>query len=291
MIPSTRKYKHGELLLEQAERIPPSANRVERSYGNVVNLSEYGSPRNIANATAWEVGQSKYVEIHPGAMLDSEIPIEPGSYKVTVESHYNVLLHGMRVAQFAVRIGECLGLDADQLQDMALAARIHDISITTMEDLLWKPDDFSPEEMVLLKRHPEISVDMIKNMKFDQTYNGQRVLDCVLHHHEHWDGSGYPHGLSGEQISIEPRIVFVADAYDAMTSWRPHQQPLSPGNGQVQRERRIKREPLSPAQALSELQAHAGRRFDPDVVEVFALIMAQSTPDHLLSPHGWVCLY
>ena len=274
MFQEFHKYRLGELLLERSDGIPPSAHFLDKSDGAAVDLSSYGAAILITNATVWIVGKRKYVAVAPGAVLNCGIKVEPGTYKVSLDSHYNVLEHGMRVAELVVPLGERLGLEPDRLRDMALAARVHDLSITAIEEVLWKPGDLSAEELVLLKQHPERSVDMIKNMKLEGTYNAERVADCVLHHHEHWDGSGYPDGLSGEQIALEARIVFVADAYDAMMSWRPHPLPLSPGGGNS--ERRLTREPHTAEQALSELRAHAGRRFDPEVVDVFASVALET---------------
>ncbi len=265
-----RQYKYGELILDESEQIPPSARGLQGSAGDSVNLSVYGEPVTITHTTAWQIGASKYIEVGKSAVLDAQIPIEAGIYKVTIESHYNVLQHGVRVGKSALLIAQKLGLDARHLKDIVLAARVHDLSLTNLEEMLWKPGDFNQAELQILKQHPEKSVSMIRKMTLRGAYNAERVLNGVLHHHEHFDGSGYPHGLSGEMIPIEARIIFIADAFDALVSWRPHQQRLS--SDHAPSERRLTREPLSTEQALTELQAHAGRRFDPTLVNMFASI-------------------
>jgi HD-GYP domain-containing protein (c-di-GMP phosphodiesterase class II) len=264
-----RQYRYGELILDQWEQVPPSARRLQSFLGGCVNLSDYGESVIITHSTAWLIGASKYIEVGESALLDAKIHIESGIYKVTLESHYNVLQHGVRVGKSALLIGEKLGLNASHLKDIVLAARVHDISLTGLEAMLWKPGDFDHAELQLLKQHPERSVGMIRKMKLGSAYHAERVLNGVLHHHEHFDGSGYPSGLSGEMIPIEARIIFIADAFDALVSWRPHQQRLSSEADHAPPKRRLTREPLSVHQALSELQAHAGRRFDPTLVDVF----------------------
>jgi HD-GYP domain-containing protein (c-di-GMP phosphodiesterase class II) len=87
------------------------------------------------------------------------------------------------------------------------------------------------------------------------------ALDCVLHHHERWDGGGYPHGLGGHEIPLEARILAVADAYDAMTSDRPYQRALDHDA------------------ALAELRRCAGTQFDPDVVAAFCRVSVRQTAD------------
>jgi HD-GYP domain-containing protein (c-di-GMP phosphodiesterase class II) len=269
-IEEKRQYNYGELILDECEQVPPSARRRHDSPGGFLNLVDYGEPVIITDTTAWLIGTRKYIEVGESAVLDAKIHIQPGIYKVTIQSHYNVLQHGVRVGRSALLMGEKLGLDASHLNDIVLAARVHDISLTAMEDMLWKPGDFDQAELQLLKQHPERSAGTIRKMSLEDVYNAERVLNGVLHHHEHFDGSGYPHGLSGEMIPLEARIIFIADAFDALISWRPHQQQLS--SEQAPSQRRLTREPLSNQQALTELQTHAGRRFDPTLVDLFVSI-------------------
>ena len=99
---------------------------------------------------------------------------------------------------------------------------------------------------MVLERHPQIGFRMLESLGVDP------VADWVLHHHERWDGSGYPDGLPGEQIPLGARIIFVADAYDAMTS------------------QRVYRRRVLPEQAIAELQRCAGTQFDPEIVDAMA---------------------
>jgi diguanylate cyclase (GGDEF)-like protein/putative nucleotidyltransferase with HDIG domain len=151
--------------------------------------------------------------------------------------------HSQRVAQLAVSIAGRLGLDREQVELIRLAAGLHDLGkLALPEDLLRKPGPLTPPERLVLERHAQIGFRMLESLGIDP------VADWVLHHHERWDGTGYPDGLAGGEIPLGARIIFVADAYDAMTSDR------------VYRARR------SEAEALAELAACAGSQFDPRVV-------------------------
>ena len=105
---------------------------------------------------------------------------------------------------------------------------------------------------MVLERHPQIGFRMLESLGVDP------VADWVLHHHERWDGSGYPDGLPGEQIPLGARIIFVADAYDAMTS------------------ERVYRRRVLPEQAVAELRRCAGTQFDPEIVDAMADELAAS---------------
>ena len=152
--------------------------------------------------------------------------------------------HSQRVAQLAVRIATRLGLDREQIELTRIAASLHDLGkLALPEELLRKPGPLTDPERLVLERHPQIGYRMLDSLGVDP------VADWVLHHHERWDGAGYPDQLEREQIPLGARIIFVADAYDAMTSDR------------LYRGRR------SAEAAIAELRACAGSQFDPAVVE------------------------
>jgi diguanylate cyclase (GGDEF)-like protein len=152
--------------------------------------------------------------------------------------------HSQRVSQLAGRIAARLGLDREQIELTRLAASLHDLGkLALPEELLRKPAPLTDPERLVLERHPQIGYRMLDSLGVDP------VADWVLHHHERWDGAGYPDQLAAEDIPLGARIIFVADAYDAMTSDR------------LYRGRR------SPEEALAELRACAGTQFDPAVVE------------------------
>jgi diguanylate cyclase (GGDEF)-like protein len=161
--------------------------------------------------------------------------------------------HSSRVAELGAWIASHLGLDAEQVELTRLAGSLHDLGkLAIPEEILRKPGPLTPPERLVLERHPQIGFRMLESLGVDP------VADWVLHHHERWDGMGYPDGLAGEEIPLGARIVFVADAYDAMTSDRAY------------------RGRLTPPEAVAELERCAGTQFDPDIVTVFARALGYS---------------
>ena len=165
--------------------------------------------------------------------------------------------HSQRVADLAARTARRLGLPDEEVELTRLAASLHDLGkLAIPEEILRKPGPLTDPERMVLERHPQIGFRMLESLGVDP------VAEWVLHHHERWDGSGYPDGLPGENIPLGARIIFVADAYDAMTS------------------ERVYRRRVTPDQAISELQRCAGTQFDPEIVDAFAdeLALADATP-------------
>lgn len=161
--------------------------------------------------------------------------------------------HSDRVSELAAKVATRLGLGAEQIELTRLAGRLHDLGkLAIPEEILRKPGTLSDSERLVLERHPQIGFRMLDSLGVDP------VADLVLHHHERWDGGGYPDGLRGEQIPLAARIIFVTDAYDAMTSDRIYQPKLSS------------------SAALTELERCAGTQFDPGIVAAFAEELGQS---------------
>ncbi len=161
--------------------------------------------------------------------------------------------HSERVSELAARVATRLGLDAEQVELTRLAGSLHDLGkLAIPEELLRKPGSLADSERLVLERHPQIGFRMLDSLGVDP------VAHLVLHHHERWDGAGYPDGLRGEQIPLGARIIFVTDAYDAMTSDR------------------IYRPKRSSQAALAELERCAGTQFDPGIVAAFAEELGQS---------------
>lgn len=155
--------------------------------------------------------------------------------------------HSERVAELAARIAQLAGADEEAIELTRLAASLHDLGkLAIPEEILRKPGPLTDPERLVLQRHPQIGYRMLESLGVDP------VADWVLHHHERWDGTGYPDGLAEEQIPFGARIIFVADAFDAMTSDRVYQSRRSI------------------SEALAELERCAGSQFDPHVVAVFA---------------------
>ncbi len=136
------------------------------------------------------------------------------------------------------------------MEHLRLAARLHDLGKIGVPDrIVYKPGPLDPDEIALMRKHPEIGFQLLEGL------DAAPVDLCILHHHEHWDGSGYPNGLRGQEIPLGSRIILVADAYHAMTSDRGY------------------RPAMEPAAALAELVRGAGRQFDPTVVNAFVTLM------------------
>jgi len=163
--------------------------------------------------------------------------------------------HSVRVAELAARVAVRLGLDAEQVELTRLAASLHDLGkLAIPEEMLKKAGTLTDSERLVLERHPQIGFRMLDSLGVDL------IAHLVLHHHERWDGAGYPDGLSGEQIPLGSRIIFVTDAYDAMTSDR------------------LYRPKRSSRAALAELERCAGSQFDPDIVAAFREEIEESSP-------------
>jgi len=132
--------------------------------------------------------------------------------------------HCDRVCLLAHGLGERCGLAGAQLEQLALAARFHDIGkIGIRDDVLLHPGRLDEARMQKMRTHPERGARLFAATGRD---DAAAVARLILHHHEAWDGSGYPHGLQGEDIPLEARILTIADGYDALTSRRPYRGPL-----------------------------------------------------------------
>jgi len=159
----------------------------------------------------------------------------------------NTGVHSTRLAEWALHVAGELGLDQSYLGDIEVAALLHDIGKIGISDaILNKPAKLTAEEYELMKKHPEYGWAVLR-----QVPGMERASLIILHHHESYDGKGYPGGLKGEEIPIGSRIVSVIDAFDAMVSSRPYRQGLP----FEEAERRL-------------LQA-SGSQFDAGVVERF----------------------
>jgi len=148
------------------------------------------------------------------------------------------------VARLSFEIAEEMGLPPDQLIALSRASLLHDIGKIGVEDrVLRKPGPLNPRETAAMREHPVIGYEMLKGLHFLES-----SLEGVRHHHEHWDGGGYPDGVKGEDIPLAVRILTVADALDALTSDRPY------------------RTAMSFLDAVHRIEAGAGNQFDPAVI-------------------------
>jgi putative two-component system response regulator len=155
--------------------------------------------------------------------------------------------HCQRLTGFAYHLGVSAGLPPLELKGVVFGALLHDVGkIGVPEAILTKPGPLTESEWMAMRRHPEIGEQICRPLRASRLF-----APIVRHHHERWDGRGYPDGLSGETIPLGARIVALVDAFDAIT----HDRPYRPGR--------------SVDDALEELLRERGRQFDPDLAEMF----------------------
>ena len=161
--------------------------------------------------------------------------------------------HSVHVAALSCVLGMSMGLEADRLEGLVIAALLHDIGKLQINSaIFYKREHLSPEEYQVMKSHAVLSYEMIA----DRTDLPVWVKQAVLHHHENVDGTGYPEGLSGSEQSVYTKILHVADVYDALTSRRPYKRPYAP------------------AEAIEYIMGGCGSAFDAEVVRHFVRCIA-----------------
>jgi HD-GYP domain-containing protein (c-di-GMP phosphodiesterase class II) len=161
--------------------------------------------------------------------------------------------HSQRVAELAGQLAEELSLDPAACEDLRVAGRLHDVGkIGIREAILNKPGGLTLEEFEHVKQHVKIGLGILAPL-----FHIKNPLKYVEHHHERWDGMGYPLGLAGEAIPMGARILCAADTFDALTSKRAY------------------REPLDPVAALEHLRVDAGKQFDPCVYDALVRVITR----------------
>ncbi|RLT92137.1 HD domain-containing phosphohydrolase [Ketobacter sp.] len=167
-------------------------------------------------------------------------------------------LHVMRMSHYSRILALASGYSEAAAEDLLNAAPMHDIGkIGIADSIMLKPGKLTEEEFAVMKQHPEIGAEILGESDVPLL---QLARSVALHHHEKWDGSGYPFGLQGEAIPIEARIVALADVFDALTSERPYKKAWTV------------------EAALEYVEEQSGRHFDPDLVKIFRA----SLPDILV---------
>ena len=159
--------------------------------------------------------------------------------------------HSHRVAEYAALIAGELGWSSEEIMNLKYAAHLHDIGKIGIPDMLLnKPARLTPEEYSVIKEHTVIGAEILKNISLIP-----HVVEVARSHHEHYDGTGYPDGLAGEDIPLSARIVAIADSYDAMNS------------------RRIYRNALPPEKIFEEIENNRGIQFDPELADIFLKLL------------------
>ena len=218
-------------------------------YVDTVTTAEAFDRHELELLTA--VGKQAGIAIDRASLLDR---VQTRLYETvrtvvaTIEAKDNYTVgHSERVTAYAMQIAEEMGFVGEGLANVQLACLLHDVGkIGTPEHILNKRGKLTDEELEVIKRHPAVGQRIIANIK-----ETSAISSIVRHHHEKFDGSGYPDGLVGEAIPIEARILAAADAFDAMTSNRPYRQIFTKD------------------QVIKEFRTHSGTHFDPTVTEVF----------------------
>ena len=159
--------------------------------------------------------------------------------------------HSKRTEQYAEKIGYEMGLNNIEIKSIVLAGLLHDIGkIGTYDYLLEKVEKITTDEFEIIKKHPIEGVKILQEIK-----ELKNIFPIIKHHHERYDGKGYPDGIKGDEIPLAARIICVADSYDAMTAERPYRKAMSKKN------------------ALEELRRNSGTQFDPHVVDSFMKVI------------------
>lgn len=170
------------------------------------------------------------------------------------EKSAETLEHGKRIQFLVTEIGARLGLSGMEMGKLNLLAALHDIGqIAIPANILMKPNYLTEEEWSLIKQHPAIGERIVRSVP-DLT----SIAEAILSHHEHWDGTGYPRGLKGEQIPLLSRILSLADAYDVLTNGRPYKKAVTP------------------IEAAKEIEKCAATQFDPALVKIFLGTLSQT---------------
>lgn len=156
-------------------------------------------------------------------------------------------LHSKAVSKICRRIGQAMKMSSEKISELEILGEIHDIGkIGISESILNKVEQLNSQEWEQIKKHPQTGYHIVSSSG-DMAFLGESILA----HQEWYDGSGYPKGLKGEEIPLMARIVSIADAYDAMVSYRPY------------------RKPRTKEEAIEEIKKYSGRQFDPELVEIF----------------------
>ena len=162
--------------------------------------------------------------------------------------------HSQNIEHYSLLLGQSIGLSAKELDNLRMAALLHDVgNICIPDSILTKSEPLTPDDWKLIHEHVQIGANIIK-----KAGQSSSIIPGVKHHHEHFDGSGYPDGLAGKDIPLAARIISITDAYEAMTNPRPY------------------RKQMSAQHALNEIQRCSESQFDPELTQAFSEIMSRT---------------
>ena len=214
-----------------------------RNYANQFNQAKMETLTRFANQAA--------IALHNAAIYEELEEAYDGTLigwaKALELRDENTEGHTQRVTTITLKMARSLGIQGDDLVNIQRGAILHDIGKMAIPDaILLKPGKLTEEERQVMNQHPALAMQMISKISF---LSGASEIPCS--HHEKWDGSGYPRGLSGEDIPLAARIFALVDVWDALTSDRPY------------------REALPKAEVIEYMQSQSGTHFDPELLKVF----------------------
>jgi putative nucleotidyltransferase with HDIG domain len=208
--------------------------------------------KNAVQIYSTEILHRETVTQHKSGYSENASTIYALSAAIDAKDHYT-FQHSENVAYYAMQLAKSAGMDSDLVEIVREASLLHDIGkISVREDILNKPGKLTPAEFEIMKGHVESAVSILSQLP-----SLEYVIPTVYSHHEHYDGSGYPRRLKGEEIPIIGRILCIADAFDAMISTRSYKQSLSK------------------EEALEILKNESGKQFDPKLVLIFLELFKQ----------------
>jgi putative nucleotidyltransferase with HDIG domain len=213
----------------------------------------------VGSGVFWVV--MNIIELSVNRIISSERQVKD-AYDLTLEGWARALEmrdketegHSRRVTDLTLRIGRNMGFTEEDLFHLRRGALLHDIGKMAIPDsILNKPGELTEEEWEVIRQHPLHAYEMLKDIDFLEP-----AIDIPLHHHEQWDGKGYPHGLAGAEIPLAARIFAVVDNWDALLSERPY------------------RPAWTQDEVVSYINEEVGKKFDPDVVRIFFSVIEES---------------
>lgn len=207
----------------------------ERAQSLILALANHAAIA-LLNATLFRETEEMFLSIVSSlvAAIDAKDPYTCG--------------HSERVTRYALSIAEELNLTKEKIKNLRLSSLLHDVGkIGISEGILSKPTVLDEKEILQIRKHPSIGIKIVRSIS-----QSERLLGGIRDHHERYDGSGYPQGLKAKDISLEGRIIAMADVFDALTSNRPY------------------RKALSPTEAWQQVKRSSSSLFDPEIVEAFS---------------------
>jgi len=200
--------------------------------------------------------QNKLLLSYGNSLENATVQLMSSLQNALEEKDYYTAGHTIRVTDYALMLGDAVGLNESDTLVLRRAAQFHDIGKLVIDlSCIQKPERLTVEEQILIEKHPAVGANIIKPLGFMR-----REQNIIRHHHERLDGKGYPDGLTGDKLDYLTKIITVVDSYDAMTSKRNYRKNKTTG------------------EAVDELYRCSGTQFDPDVVDAFAKAIVDYRP-------------